>query len=337
MIHLISLKTYDPYGLERSFRSIETLNTWILTILFCCLGATLCCHGDESQSGITEISITSSIDGTDQKALYYKSNSPSPVPLILSLHSWSGDYNQADPLAEKVIAADWNYIHPDFRGANNNPDACLSEKAVQDLDDAIAYALREGPVDNTAVFVVGTSGGGYATLGSYLRTNHPVRLFLAWVPISDLDAWYRESKNRGKKYAEDIVACCSPFDEYDPHCALERSPLYWPMPVLPPGRIELYAGIEDGYTGSVPISHSLHFFNKLATHFQRPDARVSCEEMLALLTRDVKVDRAAGTLEDRSIFYKKEIAQASVTIFDGTHEMLTGYCFERICAAVEER
>lgn len=283
-----------------------------------------------------EIEIPSSLDGTLQKAFCFIPESGAPAPLAVSLHSWSGDYAQEDPLAAKVIAAGWNYVHPDFRGPNHTPDACLSEKVIADINDAIQYVLGKKKVDPGNIFVVGGSGGGYAALGFYLRTRHPVRLFLSWVPISDLTAWYWESRNRGNKYADDIVRCTSVTGEFDEAGARERSPLYWDMPTKPIGRIEIYAGIQDGCTGSVPVSHSLRFFNKLATHAGRTDACVPEEDMMRLLARGMGPDPALGKLADRAVYYRREIPGASVTIFEGGHELLADYCFDRMRLAVEE-
>ncbi|MFA5326348.1 MAG: hypothetical protein WC384_01025 [Prolixibacteraceae bacterium] len=52
-------------------------------------------------------------------AVFYKTSQTAPQPLVVSLHTWSGDYTQEDPLAKEILLRDWNYIHPDFRGVNN--------------------------------------------------------------------------------------------------------------------------------------------------------------------------------------------------------------------------
>lgn len=291
---------------------------------------TLAAHHDRC----VEVTIPSSLDGTPQKAFCFLPETKMPAPLVVSLHSWSGDYAQEDPLTEKIIAAGWNYIHPDFRGPNHNPDACLSDKVLADIDNAIQYVLDKGKADPANLFVVGGSGGGYATLGAYLRTRHPVKLFLAWAAISDLSSWYWESRSRGNKYADDILHCTSTTGAFDEAGARQRSPLYWDMPATPKGRIEIYTGIQDGYTGSVPVSHSLRFFNKLALHAGTPDACVSEEDMIRLLSRGLAPDPALGTLADRVVYYRKAIPGASVTIFEGGHELLTDYCFERMRDAV---
>lgn len=291
---------------------------------------------DTSPVRAVEIAFPSSVDDAVQKAVFHAAKTTVAMPLVVSLHSWSGDHSQDDPLAEKVIAAGWNYIHPDFRGRNNKPDACLSDKVIADIDDAIQYALDNGPADRDAVFVVGGSGGGHATLGVYLRTRHRIRLFLSWVPISDLTAWYWESKSRANKYADDIVLCTSTTGTFEEQGALERSPLYWPVPKDIKGRLEIYAGINDGYTGSVPVSHTLRFYNKMAEHFGRPDAQVSEADMIRLLARGVAPNPALGHIEDRPVLYRKEMPQVAVAIFEGGHELLVDHCLSRMRAEAEK-
>ena len=46
------------------------------------------------------VEIKSSKDNSLQKSYFYKSKSNEPKPLIVSLHTWSGYYNQNDDLAE---------------------------------------------------------------------------------------------------------------------------------------------------------------------------------------------------------------------------------------------
>ena len=160
----------------------------------------------DSQSWPSEcrkIGITSTMDGKIQPAYFYSSKDKQR-PLIVSLHTWSGGYEQKDTLSWACIAKDYNYIHPHFRGPNNNPMACGSTYAIQDIDDAIDYAIEKGNVDTTQIHIIGVSGGGYATLLAYMKTKYPVKTFSSWVPISDLYKWYYESEGRGTKYAYDI-------------------------------------------------------------------------------------------------------------------------------------
>lgn len=133
------------------------------------------------------IEIPSTMDGNMQPAYFYAVKGEEKRPLIVSLHTWSGGYKQKDTLSWVSIDRNYNYIHPHFRGPNRQPEACGSELAIQDIEDAIAYAIKYAPVDTNEIHVIGTSGGGYATLFTYMRTKHPVKTFSAWVPISDIE------------------------------------------------------------------------------------------------------------------------------------------------------
>ncbi len=276
------------------------------------------------------VKIQSSTDTSFQPAYFLASRPGTPKPLIVSLHTWSGDYASDDPLGEMARKEGWNHIHPDFRGPNRTIDACLSKKALSDMDDAIQYAKDNGHVDMNNIFVVGMSGGGYATLGSYLKTSHQVKAFLSWVPISDLSAWFHQSKNRNAKYAQDILQCTSDGIVLDPNKARERSPMFWDMPVKPKGKLEIYAGINDGYTGSVPISHSIHFFNRIVEHYGYADSKVGQTDIVKLLTRGIDRNDHPGMIGDREVVYRRDTKPVSLVIFDGTHEMLTEYCFDRM-------
>src|SRR5665648_25899 len=84
--------------------------------------------------GFSYVEIKSSTDGSVQKAWFHHSTGSEPRPLIVSLHTWSGDYNQEDPLVKEIILRNWNFIHPDFRGINNTPQSCGSDLVVSDIE-----------------------------------------------------------------------------------------------------------------------------------------------------------------------------------------------------------
>jgi pimeloyl-ACP methyl ester carboxylesterase len=274
------------------------------------------------------VEIPSSVDAHQQRAYFRRTESAKPMPLLVSLHTWSGDYTQSDPLAPLAAKADWNYIHPDFRGPNWTPDACMSPKAIADINDAIAYGIAQGKVNEEKVFVVGVSGGGYATTGMYLKSKHRVRAFLAWVPITDLGAWHIESQERGKAYAEHIMKATSSESTLNEEEARRRSPLHWPLPKEARAPIELYAGIDDGYAGSVPISHSLRFFNRLAGQYGVPEDQITEVEIDDLLQRNTAPTKE--TIADRKVHFRRVRPYASITIFEGGHEMLPEFCFDRL-------
>jgi len=264
------------------------------------------------------------IEGTGdvQRAYAHLIKSTELKPLVVSLHAWSEDYSTTDPLAESIAAENWNYIHPDFQGPNWTKNACLSEYVLRDIDAAIDYAITHGSVDLDNIFVIGGSGGGYATLGTYLKSAHRIKGFQSWVPISDLTAWFYQSSVRHKKYAQDILNCTSGEDKLDEKIAVKRSPLFWDVKNASNGQLDIYAGITDGYNGSVPISHSILFYNKLALEFGYPEAIINEADIVSLLTQG-KAMRAEKTfLEDREILFSRAIPQVSITIFQGGHELL---------------
>ncbi len=274
-----------------------------------------------------QVQIVSSADGEIQKAWYHQSAKKSPQPLIISLHTWSGDYNQEDPLTKEILLRDWNYIHPDFRGPNNNPKACGSDLAISDIEDAVLFAIKQGNVDTNNVHIIGVSGGGYAAMLAYMKLNYPVKSFNAWVGISDLSNWYWESKGRKAKYATDIeqVAMADGkmnWDELD-----KRSPMKLSVSVekRKNATLNIYAGVHDGYTGSVPVSHSILFYNKIAsTLFPGEKASIVPDStVLSLVTK--QINPASDTLHklsNRVIQLYKQLPGLSLTIFEGTHEML---------------
>jgi hypothetical protein len=279
------------------------------------------------------------IEGTGgrQRAWFLAAEGSIDQPLLVSLHTWSGDYDQSDPLATLVAREGWNYIHPDFGGRNNHSSACLSDNAVAGIGDAIDYAIRNGQVDLDRVFVSGMSGGGYAALGLYLRTRHKIHTVLSWVPISDLAAWYWQSTAKGLSYAQDITHCTGTGGVFSADAARARSPLYWSVGELPTVRLEIYAGINDGHEGSVPISHSIEFFNRMADLIGFSDRRVSPEATIGLLTRGLDAEARPGTtIDDRAVIFNREAGSVSLTIFDGAHEMLPRHVIARVRELAEE-
>lgn len=274
-----------------------------------------------------QVQIVSSADGEIQKAWYHQTAKKSPQPLIISLHTWSGDYNQEDPLTKEILLRDWNYIHPDFRGPNNNPKACGSDLVISDIEDAVLFAVKQGNVDTNNVHIIGVSGGGYATLLAYLKLNYPVKSFNAWAPISSLADWYWESKGRNAKYATDIehVAMSDGkmnWDELDKRSLMKLSV---PVEKRKNATLNIYEGVHDGYTGSVPISHSVLFYNKIALALfpNEKEHIVADSTIFSLLSK--QINPAADTLQKlngRVIQLYKQLPGLSLTIFEGTHEML---------------
>jgi predicted peptidase len=299
----------------------------ILISLLICGNAIQLFSQDNPWIGFQEDSIVSSLDNAVQKFYYYKSSETDAQPLVVSLHQWSSGYSSfGNSLAHETKAKNWNYIRPDFRGPNNHFKACGSKYAIEDIDEAIDWAIENLPVDKKRIYVVGASGGGHAALCSFMKSRHNIKEFSAWVPITDLKRWYFETKSRGLKYASDIIKCtCSGCDEIDLKEAENRSPLYWETPVkkLEDCRLKIYAGIHDGHTGSVPIAHSILFYNKIIEDMGGDMSdKVSCEEMNWMLTTRTAPGKTTGKIGDRDILYFKALGNVSLVIFEGGHEML---------------
>jgi lysophospholipase L1-like esterase/pimeloyl-ACP methyl ester carboxylesterase len=278
------------------------------------------------------VEIPSSLDGEIQKAYFYKSKNQAPQPLIISLHTWSGDYTQEDPLVSHILEKDWNYIHPDFRGVNNSPKAVGSKFAIQDVEDAISFAVENVNVDMSNIHVIGASGGGYATLYTFMNTRHHIRTFSAWVPISDIEAWYYQSAGRKNKYAGHILAATSQGDSVlNVAEARKRSPLYMDTPkrIRSKSTLSIYAGIHDGYEGSVPISQSIRFYNKVIRDFGASKKHlISLNEIIDLLSMRSYPEKPSEMIGDRQIIFKRSFKNISLVLFEGKHEMLTNVALE---------
>ncbi|MEY2868364.1 MAG: hypothetical protein RIR01_793 [Bacteroidota bacterium] len=286
-----------------------------------------------------KVEIKSSQDGNIQNAYLYATKSKTKKPLIISLHTWSGDYTQKDPLTNEILARDWNYIHPDFRGTNNKTDAMVSPKVIADLEDAIQYALKNTNTDPEDVHIVGVSGGGLATLSAYMNIKYPVKSFSAWAPISDLESWYWESIGRKQKYAADILKATSKDSVFNAEEARLRSPLLqqFPKELRKNAKLYIYEGIHDGYTGSVPITHSINMYNRLVGELKygspklddimpkaNTDAKLVAEkEIISLVTKQYNPSfDKKEKLFDRNIYLSREFENIQLTIFEGGHEQI---------------
>ena len=281
---------------------------------------------------VEQIAYPCSADSSDQPALVYtaKATKESPRPLLVALHTWSGDFKQGG--GQTVFARwcqqqNWHMIHPNFRGPNWTTDALGSDKAVQDIVDAVAYMQKNHAVDADRIYLVGVSGGGHASL--LMAGRHPEIWagVSAWCGISDIEAWWKQCSKTGRKYFSHIErACGNPGESAEAKAeCIKRSPLTY-LQKASGVNLDISHGINDGRTGSVPFSHSLYAFDKVIVDKHREETlggeaieKFYKTQVLPAGSPPAEKDPLYG---DKLPIYRKTIENTRVTIFDGGHEII---------------
>lgn len=279
----------------------------------------------------------SELDGERQPLLYWlpPRASDAPTPLFVFLHSWSSDYKQDNSKWFRVcVDRGWIWLHPNFRGVNESPKACGSRFARQDVLDAIAFITKRTNVDRERIYLAGVSGGGHMSL--VMAAHHPEQFSAvsAWVGPTDLADWYRFHSRDGKptKYAQMVAKSMGGPPGSSPEVDREyfdRSSVHHLHRVgdLP---VSIWSGIDDGHTGSVPVSHSLRAFNAIARgHGDEPidDAVISqLDERRLPVAGPDGADRVIPGL-DRTVHFQRTSGASMVTIFEGGHESIPEVAF----------
>lgn len=214
----------------------------------------------------TEILVKSTIDGTMQPSLFYKSESNEKRPLLVGLHTWSNNrFNQVEsmvPLCEKY---DFNLLLPEFRGNNlkSNPnctEACGSVCAKYDIKDAVDYVKENENIDTDNIFLLGLSGGGHMALLMAGLCPEYFKAIGAYVPITNLEKW----SNQNAHYREHILACCS----NDVKEMEKRSPFSY-IDTIAKANLKIFHGKFDSV---VPMTQSVELYNEIIK--RHPDCRV---------------------------------------------------------------
>jgi dienelactone hydrolase len=264
--------------------------------------------------------------GKAQPGLFFAPDTSEPKPLLVALHTWSGDYTQANPAyAVWCIEKQWVMVHPNFRGINDRPEACGSEWVVQDILDAVDYARSSANIDNNRIYLIGASGGGYAALLMAGRAPDVWAGVSAWCPIFDLADWHGETRAKNLKYASMLEKVCDGApgssakadDQYR-----IRSASHW-LARAKNVRVCIQTGIADGHQGSVPVSHTLHAFNELANDSDR----ISASDIKLINQRPEMPPSLQMSINDplygsKSLLFRKQSANVQVTLFQGGHEIV---------------
>lgn len=306
-----------------TFESLERFNT----IRDCCRYVS---YGqsrwERSAPGVEQFRIVSTLDGAEQPVLWLAPSGDRDQPVLVILHSWSASYTQhaGIPFAMWAQENGWAVIVPEFRGINDDADAVGSDLAVQDVVDAIDFAVAQPGVDANRVYAVGYSGGGM--MGLLLAGRHPdkVTAVSVWGPPHDLVSFYEHARRAGLRYANDIRRACG-GDPRDPGSAQKECLTRSPATYLESARdqavpIFIAQGIRDPF---VPPSVGAEVFNRLAD----PDDRLSAEEV-DLFGRGRVPDHLSITTEthfgngDPAPVFARQSASALLVYFQSGHEMV---------------
>jgi poly(3-hydroxybutyrate) depolymerase len=279
--------------------------------------------------GIRDVRISSRADDHEQPALWLPPSGDGDQPLLVVLHSWSNGYAQhiGIPFAEWAGREGWAMISPHFRGVNDKPQATGSDLAVQDVVDAVDFAVGEGGVDEDRVFLVGFSGGGMMSL--LMAGRHPDRFAGAasWVPVHDLVRWYEYNARQvpRRDYADHIARSCrgTPIGDGG---ARDRCRHRSPMGHLDRARragVPVYIGHGHADTLVTP-DHALRAYNQLVAPSDRLGMRtlerVADNELPGHL-RSVEPGHHFGP-RDPQVLFSRTTGPATIVLFRGEHDMV---------------
>ena len=275
---------------------------------------------------VTPVEIPAS-DGVVQKAMWFAPVSTEKKPLLVGLHTWSSHFASAGGdavYAEWCIAQGWAFLHPDFRGPNWTPQALGSDRAVQDVVEAVEWAKKQTAVDESRIYLIGVSGGGHMAM--LMAGRHPEIWagVSAWCGISDVARWHAEHTKNSKsdKYAENIVAALGKVPAKDDAEAWKRSPesCLANAATVP---LDIAHGNLDGRKGSVPFEHSLRAFNAVV----KPAARLDAAGIASYYASQTLPAGWVPASADASFGLNPPLFRATsgntrVTIFEGGHEIV---------------
>lgn len=224
---------------------------------------------------MTELQITSTLDGAKEPVLFDFPGGKTKVPLLVGLHTWSFDrFNQVETMQPLCQERDWALLLPEFRGPNINTNpraqmACASKLAIQDVIDAVDVICSDYAIDPAKIFLMGGSGGGHMALMMAGHTPKKWRAVSSWVPVTDLSVWYHENE----KYAPHVAACCGgapgESDTID-QAYKERSPISY-IDTLAQANLYVHHGRHDPavpYTQTYKLAQEIEKQNPSNFYFE---------------------------------------------------------------------
>jgi len=183
----------------------------------------------------TKVSYRSSVGDMDIPAYLYQplqKRGPRGHAALIWVHggvhgNWAITYL---PFVKEAVARGYVVVAPEYRGSTGYGEAHhmaidYGGKEVDDVMSAHAYLKTLTHVDSERVGMMGWSHGGYITLMSVFRDQHPFKAAAAIVPVTNLV--FRLSY-KGPSYQRDFSTQKEvlglPFEKRDQYIA--RSPMY---------------------------------------------------------------------------------------------------------------
>ncbi|MDD3586465.1 MAG: prolyl oligopeptidase family serine peptidase, partial [Thermoguttaceae bacterium] len=266
-----------------------------------------------------------------QKAVWFDPKADHPVPLLVALHPWSHGYAmKIDQYRKSCAQRGWAMIHADFRGPNSNPNACGSELVVRDILDAVEFAKKRANIDASRIYLMGISGGGYASM--LMAGRHPEVWagVCSWVGIADLSIWHAETAARKLAYAGLLEKVCGGMPGSAPAVDEQyrrRSAMTWLS-----GAVHTPLLINHGIGDNVvPVSQAFIAFNSLVP----AESRIGANDIDFML-KEKRVPKAlaenvpcVACYAKKTVLFHRHNGQTGITLFNGGHEGLieSGCCW----------
>jgi len=276
---------------------------------------------------VQQINYLSKLDHSLQPALFCAAEGKEACPLAVCLHTWSYGLEPCyDHYVEQCKRRNWHFVYPKFRGPNWSPEACGSDLVVSDIECAVEWVKEHYAVDEKRIYLVGGSGGGHASLLMAGRRPKLWSAVSAWCPISDIAAWYVQTREAQRVYYEHIAKACGGDPTIVQEAAAQarhRSPLTWLEAAKGNVILDIGTGIHDGHTGSVPVSHAILAYNEVAEEKDR----IAAEDMNYIVEKEeipqhlrfVGEDPAYGVYK---VLLRKTSGKVRLTLFEGGHDIL---------------
>lgn len=259
------------------------------------------------------------------------------APLLLDLHPWNNDWlDLREPLFTRFAELDWHVVRPDFGGPVRTSGHCCSDAVIQAIDSALAAAHAAGVPGQAPLLVLGESGGGMTAACWLAKGAGRPRQVKLWGAVTDLMRWQRQTAASQPALAAEISQCTARGAT-----AAAQSPVGMDYSdKLRTTRVEIFAGIHDGFAGTVPASHSVSLFRHLSAQL-KDDVTVLAGEAASLSDRGaldrVLVERTGEGAgypplpPGRTVHLQRQVDTLSLTLFEGGHELLPEAVLASFC------